>query len=102
MIDAVGIGLLLVGLAFQFVAAVGFIRFPDVYCRLHVVGVNDTLGAPLVLLGIGILIAPDWTAIKLLLAVLFLFLTSPLVGHLLARAAIEAGHRPWQSERDKS
>jgi multisubunit Na+/H+ antiporter MnhG subunit len=28
------------------------------------------------------------------LATLFLIVTSPLVGHLLARAALEAGHEP--------
>lgn len=91
-----GIGLLLIasGLLFQLVAAVGLVRFPDVYCRLHVVGINDALGSPLILIGAAVIVAPDLAAVKLLLGVFFLFLTSPLVSHLLAAAAMEAGCDP--------
>jgi multicomponent Na+:H+ antiporter subunit G len=81
------------GLFFQFVGALGLLRFPDVYCRLHVVGVTDTLGGPLVLLGAAVLLGPTLPAGKLLLSIGFLYLTSPLVGHLLARAAREAETR---------
>ena len=85
--------LLAVGLFFMAVAAVGFVRLKDVFCRLHVTGVLDTLGAPVVLLGAAVHAGPTLTAGKLLLAVVFLFVTSPLVGHLLSRAALEAGYR---------
>ncbi|MFW6205654.1 MAG: monovalent cation/H(+) antiporter subunit G [Gemmatimonadota bacterium] len=90
------IGTLLVagGLFFLLVAAIGFVRLPDVFCRLHVTGVIDTLGAPLVLLGTAVFIGAELVSLKLMLAILFLIVTSPLVGHLLARAALEAGHQP--------
>ena len=86
--------LLGVGLFFMVVAAVGFIRLKDVFCRLHVTGVLDTLGAPVVLLGAAVYAGATLTAGKLLLAIAFLFVTSPLVGHLLSRAALEAGYEP--------
>lgn len=85
---------LLAGVFFVAVAAMGFTRLPDVFCRLHVTGVIDTLGAPLVLLGAALHIGPQLAAGKLLLGMAFIAVTSPLVGHLLARAALEAGHRP--------
>jgi len=94
MVDTAGAILVAVGLFFMLVAAIGFVRLPDLFSRLHVTGVLDTLGAPLVLLGAAVWIGPSLTAGKLLLAIVFLYLTSPLVGHLLSRAAIESGIRP--------
>ncbi|MDI7267461.1 MAG: monovalent cation/H(+) antiporter subunit G [Myxococcota bacterium] len=82
------------GVFFLLVGAVGFIRLPDVFCRLHVTGIVDTLGAPLILLGAAVYLCPRILAGKLLLGIVFIALTSPLVGHMLARAALEAGYRP--------
>jgi multicomponent Na+:H+ antiporter subunit G len=86
--------LLAAGVFFLAVAAIGFRRLPDVFCRLHVMGVIDTLGAPLILLGAAVHLGPQLAAGKLVLALAFIAITSPLVGHLLARAALEAGHAP--------
>jgi multicomponent Na+:H+ antiporter subunit G len=94
IINAIVMLLLGTGLFFLVVGAVGFIRLPDVFCRLHVTGVLDTLGAPLIMLATAIYIGFHIEALKLVLATIFLAVTSPLVGHLLARAALEAGHRP--------
>ncbi|CAN5736699.1 hypothetical protein BH23GEM3_BH23GEM3_01520 [soil metagenome] len=82
------------GVFFLAVAALGFRRLPDVFSRLHVLGVIDTLGAPLILLGAAIYLGPQLAAGKLLLGLAFIAITSPLVGHLLARAALESGLRP--------
>jgi multicomponent Na+:H+ antiporter subunit G len=87
-------GFMLVGAFFLVVAAIGFARLPDVFCRLHVNGVIDTLGAPLVLFGSAVFVGANLVSAKLLLAIAFLVVSSPLVGHLLARAALEAGHEP--------
>jgi multicomponent Na+:H+ antiporter subunit G len=86
--------LLAAGVFFLGVAAIGFRRLPDVFCRLHVMGVIDTLGAPLILLGAAVHLGPQLAAGKLVLGLVFIAITSPVVGHLLARAALEAGHQP--------
>lgn len=83
-----------VGVFFAVVSAVGFVRLPDVFCRLHVTCVLDTLGAPLILLGGAVHLGLTLTAGKLILAVAFLFVTSPLVGHVLSRAALQSGYAP--------
>lgn len=80
--------ILLLGLFFMAIAALGFVRFPDVFSRLHVTGILDTLGAPLVLLAAAVHLGMTLDAVKLVLAIAFLYATSPLVGHLLARAAL--------------
>jgi multicomponent Na+:H+ antiporter subunit G len=92
--DMLAGALVVTGLFFLIVGAIGFVRLPDVFCRLHVTGVLDTLGAPLIMLAAAIHIGFHIDALKLVLATVFLAVTSPLVGHLLARAALEAGHRP--------
>lgn len=89
--DVLATVLLAAGVFFLVVAAIGFVRLPDVFSRLHVVGVIDTLGAPLVLLGAAVHVGPELTAGKLVLGIAFMAVTSPLVGHLLARAALAAG-----------
>jgi multicomponent Na+:H+ antiporter subunit G len=90
------------GVFFLMVAAIGFIRLPDIFCRLHVTGVIDTLGAPLILLGAAIYLGPQLASAKLVLGIVFIAVTSPLLGHLLARAAIEAGHKPGLIEESAS
>jgi multicomponent Na+:H+ antiporter subunit G len=94
IVDVLTAVALVTGVFFVLVAAIGFTRLPDVFCRLHVTGVIDTLGAPLILLGTALHIGPELAAGKLVLGLAFIAITSPLVGHLLARAALEAGHRP--------
>ncbi len=83
--------LVIIGMLFLIVAAVGFARLPDVFCRLHVTGIMDTLGAPMVLLGAVVWNGWNLTSGKLLLGLVFLFITSPLVGHLLSWAALRSG-----------
>jgi multicomponent Na+:H+ antiporter subunit G len=92
--SVVALSFMAAGAFFLVVAAIGFARLPDVFCRLHVTGVIDTLGAPLILFGAAVLFGPHLVSLKLLLGILFLIASSPLVGHLLARAALEAGHQP--------
>ena len=96
--DIAATALIVIGLFFLVVGAVGIVRLPDIFSRLHVTGVIDTLGVPLILIGIAVHLGPRLVSGKLLLATVFLSVTSPLVGHLLARAALEAGHEPARRE----
>jgi multicomponent Na+:H+ antiporter subunit G len=93
-VDVVVVVVLSAGVFFLTVGSIGFARLPDVFCRMHVTGVLDTLGAPLILLATALHLGWSLVSLKLVLALLFLSVTSPLVGHLLARAALEAGHEP--------
>jgi multicomponent Na+:H+ antiporter subunit G len=93
-IDIVSAACLIGGVGFALIGAVGLIRFPDVFARMHAAGLIDTLAAALVLLGLA-LQAPTWlVAAKLLLIYLFILLTSPTATHALARAALHGGVTP--------
>jgi multicomponent Na+:H+ antiporter subunit G len=85
---------MLVGSALSALAALGILRFPDVYTRLHAASKAGPLGAGLILLAVGFE-SGDWAiAIRCVLGFLFLVLTSPVSAHLLARAALKTGIQP--------
>lgn len=86
--------LLAAGLFFVLVGAVGVLRFPDFYTRVHAAGVTDTLGAELILLGLIVQADSFYTVAKIALMALFMFLTSPTSGHALVNAAYTAGLAP--------
>lgn len=86
---------LLSGFFFIAVAALGVIRFPDFYTRLHAAGKGDTLGIALFVIGLAIHNGFNLVSFKLLLIVLFIFLANPIGGHVLSRAAFKSGLKPW-------
>ena len=83
---------------FCVVGAIGMLRFPDFYTRIHAGGVTDTLGATLVLGGLCIQSGATLNTIKMLLLLGFLWLASATTGHALAKAARAAGLRPKLDE----
>jgi len=86
---------------FLIVGAIGMLRLPDFWSRLHGAGVIDTAGAELILLGMMFQAGLTQTTIKLALIGLFLFFTSPTGTHAVANAAFVAGIRPLGLIKDK-
>lgn len=92
--------LLICGLVFYCGGAVGIIRFPDFYCRLHPAGKLDTAGLVTTMgalaLHTGSSLAPGdlLTALKIILIVVFVFITSPTATHAIVDAGIRAGLPP--------
>lgn len=94
VLDLLSWVLIVTGAAAAFTGALGILRLPDVYARMHAAGIIDTFGVAAVMLGL-FLQAESWiTAVKLAMAALFIFFTSPTATHALARAAIHGGVRP--------
>jgi multicomponent Na+:H+ antiporter subunit G len=99
-IDVLSSALLAAGALFVLSGGVGLLRFPDFYLRIHAIGVTDSAGAGLILLGL-LVRASDWeTAVRLLVILLFLGLTSPTATHVLAHAARRDGE-PVLREGDR-
>lgn len=88
--------LLAAGSLILLTGAIGILRLPDFYTRLHAAGKNDTLGVALVALGIAALEGPTLESGKILLILVFVALANPTVTHALGRAAHRAGLRPWR------
>jgi multicomponent Na+:H+ antiporter subunit G len=98
VLDAVSWILLAAGGIACVIGAVGMLRMPDFYTRIHAASVSDALGAGLILAGL--LLQAGWTlvAVKLVAIGLLLFFTSPAATHALAKAALERGLQPLLGE----
>ncbi len=94
LIDAVSWALFLSGSAFVLLGAIGVLRFPDFYTRLHAAGVTDTLGADLLLLGMALQSDDFLVIVKVALIFIFILLTSPVSTHAIAHAAYVRGLNP--------
>ena len=67
---------------------VGVYRFKYALNRIHSAALLDTVGILLMLLGVAVATGFNLTSIKLLVVVGFLWLTSPVCGHLIGRMEI--------------
>jgi multicomponent Na+:H+ antiporter subunit G len=83
------------GLFFVALTALGFIRLPDFFTRVHAVSKSETLGIALVLLGLILHEGVSLVALKLGLVLLFIVIANPVAAHVLIRSAIRTGVRPW-------
>jgi len=93
-IDALSWACLVGGGFFCIVGAVGLLRMPDFYTRMHAASVIETLGAGLILLGLIVQAGLTLVAVKLLMVGVLIFFASPTAPHALARAAMVRGLKP--------
>ena len=99
MFEYLAWGFMALGAFFMVTGSVGMLRMPDFYTRLHPAGVTDSLGAPLVLLGLVILGGLTLFSGKVVLLMLFLMLTGPTSTHLVAKSAMVCGLKPFIKEK---
>ena len=97
---AVACAVLVLGFFFIFTGALGILRFPDFFTRLHAMGKTDTLGVALMAFGLAILEGTTFNGVKILFIILFVGLASPTATHALGRAAHRAGLVPWSAPTD--
>lgn len=98
LVNVISAILVCTGSLFIVGGAVGLIRMPDLYTRIHAASVTDTGGLLFVSLGLileaAFIFDNPMAAIKLVLIVFFVFLTAPTASHAVAKAALMAGHIP--------
>jgi multicomponent Na+:H+ antiporter subunit G len=93
-VDIASAAMMLSGAFFVLAGALGMLRLPDFYTRMHAAGVTDTLGAELIIFGLMLQTGLSLDTAKLALLALFVFLTSPTATHATANAAYKAGLKP--------
>ena len=94
--------LILAGGAFCLIGAVGTLRMPDFYTRVHAASVTDVVGSFAILLGLGLQAGASLVAVKLLFVAGLIFFTSPAATHALVKAALERGVEPKRAEAPSS
>ena len=92
---------LLIGSFLCFSGGIGLLRFPDFYTRMHAVGVTDTLGAGMILVGLMIISTDLLVVAKLVMVLLLTWLIGPTTSHVLAKAAYHNGLMPKGSNQLK-
>ncbi|MEM9028058.1 MAG: monovalent cation/H(+) antiporter subunit G [Pseudomonadota bacterium] len=87
-----------VGSFFVVTGAIGLLRLPDVYARIHAVSLIEGAGAGFILLGLGLQAGFTLIAVKLLFIFLVILFTVPVATHAVAQAALVAGIEPQLDE----
>lgn len=92
MIEWMGALLMLFGSIVSIISALGMLRLPDVYTRSHAATKSATLSVLCCLLGAFIYFwsHDGFVSIRLILGIVFVFITAPVAGHLVCRAAYRA------------
>lgn len=96
MSETIGVVLLVAGGFFVFVAALGVLRLPDLFMRMHAATKAGTLGAGLVLMAAAVVFGDLGVAVKAVVVFVFLLLTAPVAAHVLGRAAYYDGVGVWE------
>lgn len=84
------------GLFFFAVGAIGIVRMPDTYHRLHAATKSSTLGLMGLLIGVILHIGTGAVDAKAITVLIFAFVASPVGSHMLAKAALRVGDRQWE------
>ena len=89
IVEWVAVLLILLGAIVSVISAFGLIRLPDVYTRSHAATKSATLSVLACLIGAFIYFWSNdgFVSIRLVLGIIFVFLTAPVAGHLVCRAA---------------
>lgn len=80
-----GAAFLLGGMLVFAIELFGVFRFKYVLNRMHAAALGDTLGIALSMIGLIILCGLNFTSLKMVLVVVFLWLASPVASHMVAR-----------------
>ena len=99
-VDILSWGCLLVGAGFLLIGAIGVMRLPDFYTRLHAVSIGDTMGTGLILAGLMLQGGLSLVTVKLILMFYFMIFTGPTATHALAEAAMQAKLEPLVDDKE--
>ena len=85
------------GVIFILLTAIGLIRLPDIYCRTHAASKSATLGVMFILLGVFLhfWLIEGIVNTRIILGIVFLFITGPVGGHVIGRSAYLSGVKMW-------
>lgn len=87
-VDIVSWVLILLGSFFTVSGAVGLVRMPDLFTRMHAASVIDTTGIGFLFIGMMLQAGFSLVTLKLLFILVLFFFASPVITHALAQAAL--------------
>jgi len=88
--------IVLAGALFSLIAALGIVRMPDLYCRMHAATKAGAFGLSLILIALCLIIPEPRVIIQSVLIIIFFYLTTPIAGQMIGRAATLRGIPFWK------
>lgn len=82
------------GCIFVLIGALGVLNLPEFWSRLHAASVVESAGMILLIAGLCVHSGLSLITVKLILLIIFLFLTGPTATHAVASAALVSGMKP--------
>lgn len=98
MITVVAAFLLLAGSFFALVAAIGILRMPDLYCRMHAATKAGAFGVALILAALCVTLPEIRVVLQSLLIIAFFYLTAPVAAQMIGRVGRQRGLAFWRRE----
>jgi multicomponent Na+:H+ antiporter subunit G len=94
--EVLGVTVVVIGVLFDIFGCIGLLRLPDVYNRLQSGTKCVTIGTCFILAGSLILLESVSGAVKGVICIVFILITSPTAAHALAQAAHRSGIKLWE------
>lgn len=94
-LDLLVAALLVAGAFFIFTAALGLLRLPDLYTRMHAASKAGTVGSGLMMIAAGLHAQEGAVVARVSVGLGFFVLGAPVAAHLIARAARRSGLKPF-------
>jgi multicomponent Na+:H+ antiporter subunit G len=91
--------LIVLGAAFAFIAALGVLRMPDFYMRMHAATKAGAFGALLLLLAAALYFGTLRAVITSAAVIMFFYITTPVAAQTLAESAYRRGIKLWDQTR---
>lgn len=96
MKDILTAALLLAGSFFALISAIGIVRLPDIFNRMHAASKSGTLGAGLIMTALAVHFQDSAMTFEVLAIIAFIITTAPIAAHVIARAAYRTGEPLWE------
>ena len=96
MNDIITSALLLIGSLFMMLSAIGIIKMPDLFTRMHAATKVGTVGVSGIVLAVAVHFEQMKVAAPALLIIVFFLATAPIAAHMIGRAAYEMGVELWK------
>jgi multicomponent Na+:H+ antiporter subunit G len=92
--------LMLIGALFGLVAALGLVRLPDIYMRMHAATKAGTVGVLFLMMAVALYFDDSAVTTRALLVSAFFLLTSPVAAHMIGDVAHKLGIKAWTQDDD--
>lgn len=99
--DSIIAASLILGVLFTFFSALGVLRMPDTYIRMHASTKAGTIGLGLIMVGVALHFQESSVSSRALGIIIFILMTAPIAAHLLGKSLLHNQYPMWRADSDR-